>query len=158
MFSSKATSSIETKEWLREDKLAPNGLARAIGRHRGDPDDWKVQRGDIKKAIERASRSATGPDGIPYEAWKRLGGLATDVLWEATQLLESQEGAEALARSSPQNAERISEFNEAIMVFIPKKDPLLAGNGVEYHKAADLRTLSIEHRQQAHGQRSPHQN
>ncbi|CAK0910901.1 unnamed protein product [Prorocentrum cordatum] len=98
---------------------------------------------DIEQAIERTSRSAPGPDGIPYFAWRRLGPLATRVLHGVSELLESSEGLAALGEACPLNAEGHSAFNEAIMVFLSKKDPLISNSGVSYTRAEDLRPLSI---------------
>ena len=68
-----------------------------------------------------AGSSSPGPDGIPYSAWKRLGPLAVDVLHMALEELSAEQGQEALLEAFPLDLAGNTGFNEATMVFIPKK-------------------------------------
>ena len=74
-----------------------------------------LTRKSIEKAVRRASRSSPGPDGIPYAAWKRLGKVGTDILFEAAELL----GKESIDEIDDHS------FNIGDMVFLPKKMPVL---------------------------------
>ena len=37
---------------------------------------------DFENYLETVSHSSCGPDGIPYLAWKRLGDLGVDILFD----------------------------------------------------------------------------
>ena len=69
-------------QWIREDL------------HELPNDNWHVDPEHLKKAIEQATASSPGPDGIPLAAWRLLGPLGEQVLWEALQMLvdPGQEG------------------------------------------------------------------
>ena len=75
----------------------------------------------MRRAISMAGSSSPGPDGIPYSAWKRLGPLAVDVLHMALEELSAEQGQEALLEAFPLDLAGNTGFNEATMVFIPKK-------------------------------------
>ncbi len=89
-----------------------------------------------------AGASAPGQDGIPSSAWRRLGPLATDVLHSALLELSAEQGQESLLEAFPADSAGNTGFNEAIMVFIPKKvDREL--NGIRYNEPGEVRPLSI---------------
>ena len=44
---------------------------------------WKVRRRDVARALRLAGNSRPGPDGVPFAAWRRLGSLAANVLFNA---------------------------------------------------------------------------
>ena len=89
------------------------------------------------------AHSTPGPDGIPYLAWKRLAALGCDVFFDTAQALEGADALESLGAAFPLSDGGCSQFNAAIMVFIPKKAPLVSAAGIEYTSAADMRPLSI---------------
>ena len=143
VFAARRLQVSDIASWLREDLAAPDGLAAALRPLLSEPELWRVRRVDVVRAIERTSRSAPGPDGIPYAAWRRLGPLAHDSLFAAAEVLESEAGQAALGTSFPRDPDGRSAFNEAIMVFLPKKDPLVSEAGVAYTRAEEVRPLSI---------------
>ena len=120
-FSARQLRTADIDEWLRHDCEAPDGLAAALRPLLADPSVWRVRMEDIVQAVKRTSRSAPGPDGIPYAAWRRLGPLGHDVLFSIAGILESPDGRDALAANFPLDINGRSAFNAAIMVFLPKK-------------------------------------
>jgi len=75
---------------------------------------WRPSRASTKKAIDRAGKSATGPDGIPASAYRALGNLGIDVLHSALAALSASAGKEDMMA-------HILSFNESLTHFIPKK-------------------------------------
>ena len=57
---------------------------------------WRIRRRDIQSAIKGAGKSSPGPDGIPFQAWKAMGDLAVDVLWNVAKLLEAETAGEVI--------------------------------------------------------------
>ena len=42
-----------------------------------------ISREEFKKALDKMKKGkAVGPDGIPAEVWKCLGGVGIDILWD----------------------------------------------------------------------------
>ena len=130
------------EDWIKDDLQSPSGLAAALRPLVSDPAAWLISRTDIEKAIRNTTKSAPGPDGIPYAAWRALGPLAVDALHQAAQTLEGSEGLAQLGDAFPLNGDMRSDFNAAIMVFVPKAAPLRSEAGVSYTTANDLRPLS----------------
>jgi len=74
---------------------------------------WRIEPDHLRKAIEHAPSSSPGPDGIPLIAWRILGPLGEQVLWEALQMLTDPTQAEEVERVW-------RSLNESDLVFIPK--------------------------------------
>ncbi|CAK0825379.1 unnamed protein product, partial [Prorocentrum cordatum] len=47
----------------------------------------------FERAVQHTSNSSPGPDGIPFRAWRALGGFATRALYEAFLAIASPSGA-----------------------------------------------------------------
>ena len=99
------------RRWFDED-LPPSATASLP---RPDSDRWTVQRKDVRKAIQCSGNSAPGPDGIPAEAYRQLGELAADVLYEAFLRLSAPDGEDLQRRHLP-------DFNHSLLHLIPKKE------------------------------------
>ena len=70
----------------------------------------------------RGALGLLGPfDGIPYLAWRRLGPLGIDTLFDAAIALGTDQGINNLLEAFPLDEQQNTKFNEALMVFIPKK-------------------------------------
>ena len=80
-----------------------------------------------------AHESAPGPDGIPYKAWKMLGTLGVDVLFETACFLQRSDSLQFL----------MADFNKAFLCCLPKKpsgtDELLG----DFYDAKNTRPLSL---------------
>ena len=102
------------------------------------PDDhrWRISLKAVRKAIDTASSSSPGPDGIPSRAYRALGRVASAAIHEALQALCSADGARLLQSSDP-------DFNAALLFLIPKKstghDPLYG----EFYEPGETRPISV---------------
>ena len=51
-----------------------------------------VTRAEVERALKKMKNNkATGPDEIPVEAWRALGGEGVDLLWDLMIKIEEQE-------------------------------------------------------------------
>ncbi|MBM3946426.1 MAG: hypothetical protein FJ315_03360, partial [SAR202 cluster bacterium] len=141
-FAAKPSCSRTRAAWLRDDRASPEGLHHALAPFLGES-RWRVRRCDVAKAINRATCSAPGPDGIPYLAWQRLGDLGVSVLHEALDALMAEDGREALLEAFPLDSDGNSPFNEALLVMIPKKASATTEHGAPLYEPCDVRPLSV---------------
>ena len=51
---------------------------------------WTMTRKDMHRAIKHSGSSSPGPDGIPYLAWRSLGGLGTNCLYDVARALTQE--------------------------------------------------------------------
>ena len=97
----------------------------------------------VLHAIKVAPCTAPGPDGIPYNAWKKLGPLGASTLRQAIRKLGEDNARAALCGMSGNGDHQEHLFNLGNMVFLPKKpagtDPLLG----DFYTASDVRPLVI---------------
>ena len=54
--------------WVAEEP----GFAQSLGSAAGEATNWRVTRADFRRAMALTGKSAPGPDGIPFAAWRRL--------------------------------------------------------------------------------------
>ena len=81
-----------------------------------------------------AGNSRPGPDGIPFKAWRRLGPLGVEILFQAGRRLE-----EGLDPGNPVH----NRFNEALLCCLPKATSRRDDLGNDCHRADETRPLSI---------------
>ena len=94
----------------------------------GDPRRWRPTVKDFERAISISSNSSPGPDGIPYGVWKILKKHAAHLLHGAfLEIINSNDPAAI--------AERYPEFNESILVFLPKTASQKSDEGYDVHEA-----------------------
>jgi exonuclease III len=141
-FSARRLDRARRLDWFRVDAADRDGLHAAVQPLLANSEAWRVRRSDVRRAVSLAGSSSPGPDGIPYSAWRRLGPLAVDVLHEALAELSAEQGQESLVAAFPLDAAGNSGFNEATMVFIPKKVNH-EHHGVRYNEPGEVRPLSI---------------
>ena len=128
--------------WFRTDASRQSGLRAAVRPLLGDASAWRLRRSDVRRAVDMSSKSSPGPDGVPYSAWRRLGPLAVDTLHAAAAELAAAEGSASLLSAFPLGSEGNTDFNQAIIVFIPKKVDREI-NGIRCCEPGDVRPLSI---------------
>ena len=80
-----------------------------------------------------ARRSAPGPDGIGYMAWRACAEVAADLVYECYKSI--------LDGDVP------SWLNRSTLVFIPKGEPVAGGVGIQA-RPGDLRPLSLSNADQ----------
>lgn len=110
-----------------------------------DEKRWRVRRRDVGNAIRTSRNSAPGPDGIPYMAWRTLGDLATDALWDVARLLEDNGAGELLAQAYHDEPESAGGhwYNKRNLVCLAKKPAGRTDTVGEYYAAEGTRSLSI---------------
>ena len=62
--------------WLRTDIGTPGPW------HNTSEEQWQITHSSIARALKKSSKSAPGPDGIPYLAWQKLGKISEHILFE----------------------------------------------------------------------------
>jgi len=140
VFSLKHVHDHDIDAFLEKELSATNGLREQVGQIADA--NWRVTRRDIERALDLASRSAVGPDGIPYSAWKALKKLGVDILHEVIRDMEHSDGQARLLDNFPEEA-GVSSFNEALLICIPKKVAHTAPDGTTFYLPQQLRPLSI---------------
>lgn len=140
VFRARPTEPSAMEAAFARDEADPNGMAAALRRFPARA--WRVQPADIRRAIASACRSAVGPDGVPYSAWKALGPLSLEVLASAARSLEDASCANLIEEAFPLDGE-VSAFNAALLICIPKKIVHLSPEGTPYHLPSQLRPLTI---------------
>ena len=105
---------------------------------------WRLTLKDVAKAVEIASNSSPGPDGIPYAAWKLSGELALQVLYDVAVALQSDDASSLLREMHGDDwPDEGHGFNLGLLICLGKKahsqDPV---HGAVFH-AANTRPLSI---------------
>ena len=102
------------QKWLREE-IGDNGPFQ------NNSTDLEILPEDLQKAIKNAPATMPGPDGIPYLAWKKLGILGADCLFNAAKALGQQDAGSRLINSDSGAGPSNHRFNVGNMVFLPKK-------------------------------------
>ena len=130
VFTRKHTDPVLRRKWLEQDK---EGLPPESSMH--------IPRGmltppDFLKAIEHSGNSAPGRDGLTFKAWRKLGVLASEVLHRAFLDMVRDDHCEIMEEDYP-------DFNEALMVFLPKKAVGTSDSGLDIFTAEGTRPLSI---------------
>ena len=97
---------------------------------------FRLRRRHVRSAIRHTNNSSPGPDGIPFVAWRRLEGLAVDVLFEAFQSMTAEAGPEV-------TLEEYQELNSSLLFFLPKSPTGTQSDGAEYYAAKAVRPLNV---------------
>jgi hypothetical protein len=121
VFSHRTTNTALLQQWL-EEVFPDSGNGRTT---RGLPEEsshlWQVRREDVSEAISNAKNTMPGPDRIPYSAWKALGDLAIDTLFEAASALQRPDASDLLRGYSEDLETDEHEFNIAILCLSPQE-------------------------------------
>ena len=102
------------------------------------PEDpiWTVTQEDIQAAANQSPNSTPGPDGIPFQVWRKLGSLAAECIHNAYLVLATPQGADTMMTEHP-------EFNASDVVFLPKAVTGTDTQLGEYCTPEDTRPLNI---------------
>ena len=95
---------------------------------------WRVRRRDVVRALRLAGNSRPGPDGIPFEAWRRLEQLGVNILFAVAQQLE---------RGLDSTRSTHLKFNESLMACLPKTASRQDASGRGIYKPDETRPLTI---------------
>ena len=110
----------------REDTTTTTARPQSHSRRQLPADhQWRVRRQDIEDAINGSGNSSPGTDGIPYQAWRSLGTLAVEVLWDVAKLLESDNAGEAMRDAYATDSESGGHgYNLSTLVCSPRGQTL----------------------------------
>ena len=97
---------------------------------------WRPTVKDFERAIDISNNSSPGPDGIPYGIWRVLKQHGAQLLHAAYLEIINSDDPKAIA-------ERYPEFNESILVFLPKTATEKSEEGYDVHEADATRPLNI---------------
>lgn len=105
---------------------------------------WKVSFKDLRKAVKLSGKSAPGPDGIPYAAWKLSDDLALQVLHDAAEALQSDAAAQLLeTMHGDSHFPQGHTFNLGLLICLGKKPCAHDTNHGDIFEASSTRPLSI---------------
>ena len=89
VFSQRPVDERLMEQWIQDDR--PPAVPPP------DSEAWRLRRRHVQAALEHSPNSARGPDGLSFAAWRRLGPLAVDVLWQALWAVTQQQDPEGFA-------------------------------------------------------------
>ena len=127
--------------WLRH--TLPDGGTGRDGSPLPSADVWRIRRHDVAKAVRLSGNSAPGPDGIPYLAWRMVGPLGVDVLWDVVRALATDEGSRMMAEAYSDLPPGEHSYNLGLLCCLPKKPSGHSADGTPYYTADHTRPLSI---------------
>jgi hypothetical protein len=104
---------------------------------------WDIRKKDITRAIKCSGNSLPGPDRIPYAAWKKLGPLAVDILFDAAAAMARDDFPLRIREAYGAQAGEDHPFNLGLLVCIPKKPVANHPEHGEVYSAATTRPLAI---------------
>ena len=90
----------------------------------------------FRRAIAIKGNNAPGKDGIPFKAWRRTGRLAAKVFHDMFLSLAQGDGIKHIMGDW-------EDFNESIMVFLPKRVTATREDGTDIYSPQNLRPLNI---------------
>jgi hypothetical protein len=96
---------------------------------------WEPTRAALDRALCMTNNSAACPDGIPYVAWRTLGRLGSDVLWDVLQAL--------LAGQAEDMLQHYPDYNTGMPVCLPKKSSRTDAQGRPVYEPSQTRPLSL---------------
>ena len=120
VFKKKTTAPEVRKKWLKEDadELPFANMACTPLRF--------VPLKTFRRAIAIMGNSALGKDGIPFKAWREIGRLAANVFHDMFLSLAQGDGIKHIM-------DDWEDFNESIMVFLPKKVTATREDGTDIY-------------------------
>ena len=139
-FSARSIHEDKLQAWLSE-VFPDGGQGRTVtGLPEPTSARWHVEREDVEKAIKASSDTMPGPDGIPYAAWRALGPLGIDILFDAAEVLATPDGPQRMQDAADGENH---EFNLGILCCLPKKVTGTDATAGDFYSAENTRPLSI---------------
>jgi hypothetical protein len=132
IFLAKGIDLAKLKIWLEEDRA--HRCEAELAPFPEQP--CRLRKRHLRKAVEHSNNSAPGPDGIPFAAWRKLGPLAIDTLFDAFRDMTSADGPERMAEHYP-------DFNASLLFFLPKKISGATEDGTVFYDADAVRPLNV---------------
>ena len=132
VFRARGIDEARLQVWLAEDAAERGRRAPSHHNLRG----VQLTRRHIRTALSTSNNSAPGPDGLPYAAWRRIGDIAVDTLYEAFRDLCGEDAEGSLTDDYP-------GFNESLLIFLPKKAVGQTEDGDDVFEPGGVRPLNI---------------
>ena len=128
--------------WLSDE--SPHLRAEPKDSRLPAPDDpqWALRREDVYQAIESSPNSRPGPDGIPFLAWRRLGPLGVDIIFDALQVITISSTDHSIDDLLSQGDTDLL-LNASLLVFLPKSVSGIDPAHGEYYLPEDTRPLNV---------------
>ena len=105
---------------------------------------WNITKGTIRKAIKQSKNSMPGPDGIPSAAYRQLGDLAVDILYDLATALSTCNSKEVLREAYSDRCQfGAHDFNLSLLCCLPKKPTGTDDVAGDYFKGEDTRPLAL---------------
>ena len=122
VFSEKQVDTTALQIWMEELFIKDENGLYLTGLPSGSSLQWVVKRKHVGTAIKCAKNSMPGPDGIPVAAYRYLGDLGIDILFDVIRVLCTEEGKPML-ESAYADRSSIGEhsFNSSLLCCLPKK-------------------------------------
>ncbi|CAK0844109.1 unnamed protein product [Prorocentrum cordatum] len=140
VFSKKTIDKPLLSSWLEDTFMRDERGRVASGLRDTSSPSWQVRRRDVHRAIKLSGNGAPGPDGILYKAWKKVGDLGVEILFEAVLDLAKPDAAARLR--SAYGAEE-HDFNLSLLSCLPKKRSGVHEELGDYYLASATRPLTI---------------
>ena len=107
---------------------------------------------DVAATIRASGNTMAGPDRIPYAAWRALGDIAVDTLFQAGQAMQEPDFPQMMRQAYGLEPHEPHPFNLGTLVCLPKKAVAHHHELGEVYSAENTRPLSIGHIQPDHSQ------
>ena len=144
VFSEKKVRDLSLQIWMEELFIKTEEGCFITGLPSHGDRVWKISRGTVKEAVNHAKNSMPGPDGIPSAAYRRLGEVAINVLYDLVTALSTPQSREVLSEAySDRCPQDTHDFNQSLLCCLPKKPSGIHGEVGEYFKGEDTRPLAL---------------
>jgi len=105
---------------------------------------WTISRKAIRLAISSARDTMPGPDGIPARAYKQLGDIAEQILYDVATAIGNESPQQLLQEAYfDRCAGDRHDFNLSLLCCLPKKPHGIDEEAGAYFKGEDTRPLAL---------------
>ena len=144
VFSEKRVRDLSLQIWMEELFIKTESGCFITGLPSQGDRVWKISKRALRNAVKQAKDTMPGPDGIPSAAYRQLGEIAIDILYDLTTALSTPESKavlrEAYSDRCPQDTH---DFNLSLLCCLPKKPSGIDEEAGEYFKGEDTRPLAL---------------
>jgi len=104
---------------------------------------WAITKKDVEWAVRHARSTTPGPDGISSHMWRRLGRIATKLLYEVARDMEHSDFHRQVTEAYKDRSAREHDFNLNLLFCIPKKAVRQDENIGPVYTAEGTRPISV---------------
>ena len=139
VFSRKQVDTSLEREWMDDVFVRDEEGRHATGLLDKDSRRWEVKLSHVKKANRTSNNSIHGPDGIPYEAYRRLGDTGANILQAALEELMGSDAEAKIHKAFGYGGGYEHCFNQSILCCLPKKPAGVDEAAGAYYTPKDTR-------------------